>query len=277
LGVGVRRLALYTVLCALGAVLAGAWITSAGSVAALRGAGGEGAAVLGAHRIVSVMAGFGAVALGLMMGGALRWWLIGAVVAAAAPGGMLEGAGAKAWAGVAHAVASSALFSVVVAAWAMAGWEGEVETVTDDGSPSLLSLAKATWVILLFQSAMGALYRHQVAWLMPHVGGALIVMSIAMYAGIAALGGESMPRAVKRQALGLVILTGVQMLLGLGAYLYRVAMLEQGAGEASVIFFSVMHVSVGAMTTASCALMGIQVMRHVRQEAGPAVKNGVAA
>jgi hypothetical protein len=53
--------------------------------------------------------------------------------------------------------------------------------------------------------------------------------------------------------------------------------LEQGAGEASVIFFSVMHVSVGAMTTASCALMGIQVMRHVRQEAGPAVKNGVAA
>lgn len=159
----------------------------------------------------------------------------------------------------------------------MVNWVGCVQQVEDDGSPSLLSLAKVTWVVLLGQSAMGALYRHQVAGLMPHVAGALIVMSIAMYAGIAAMGGENLPRAVKRPALGLVILTGVQMGLGLGAYLFRVAMVERGGGEASVIFFSVMHVSVGAITTASCALMGIQVLRHVRRAAGAALKNGVAA
>ena len=54
------------------------------------------------------------------------------------------------------------------------------------------------------------------------------------------------------------------MLLGLGAYLYRIDYREQATGQAAMLLFTVIHVAVGALTTACCALMGMQISRYVR-------------
>jgi heme A synthase len=143
-------------------------------------------------------------------------------------------------------------------------WQGAASTIPDDGSPSLYALARATWIGLLIQTALGALYRHQILGLVPHVAGAMLVMGMVMYAGIAAFSTEHAPPHVKRPALILLIMTGVQMLIGLGAYLYRIEFREQATGQSAMLTFTVTHVAVGALTTACSALMGMQISRYIR-------------
>jgi uncharacterized membrane protein len=113
------------------------------------------------------------------------------------------------------------------------------------------------------QTALGALYRHQIVGLMAHVAGAMLVMGMVMYAGIAAFSTANAPAAVKRPALILLIMTGVQMLFGLAAYLYRMEVMDHATGQAAMLTFTVIHVAVGAMTTACSALMGMQIKRYV--------------
>lgn len=257
-----RVLAVGTLACAMGALLTGARLTSANTLSGL-----DLGPWKGLHRGFSTVAAVGGLALAAKFQGRTRAWLAGSVLLAALPGGMLEAHVAPGLAGVFHAVTASIMTSVCAVAWLQlsASWAGEpAATVTDEGSPSLRTLARATWVALLIQTALGALYRHQVVGLLPHVAGAMLVMGMVMYAGIAAFSTANAPAAVKRPALTLLILTGVQMLFGLGAYLYRIEYQEQATGQAAMLTFTVIHVAVGALTTACSALMGMQITRYVR-------------
>ena len=252
-------LALTAAACALAAVVTGAHLTSANSMPGLH-------LVLwkGLHRGLSTAAAVSAIALAFSVSGPIRGWLIGSVVLAAVPGGLLEAKTVLGSAGLAHAVAASIMTSVCAVAALQLSWRGEAATIVDEGSPSLKALARATWIALLIQTALGALYRHQILGLVPHVAGAMLVMGMVMYAAIAAFSTEHAPPAVKRPALILMILTGVQMLIGLGAYLYRIEFREQSTGQAAMLTFTVTHVAVGALTTACSALMGMQITRYVR-------------
>jgi hypothetical protein len=251
-------LAVGTAACAVAAVATGGWLTSANVLQ-----GWDVSVWKQAHRGLGAATAAGAVALAFLVSGPLRWWLIGSVAAAAIPGGMLEGRVLPHWAGVLHAVAASALTSICAVA-VLHGAGAEEGFFSDDGSPSLRTLAAATWGGLLLQTALGALYRHQIVGLLPHIAGALLVMGMVMFAGIAAFSTEGAPAAVKRPAMALLVMTGVQMLLGLGAYLYRMEFREQATGESAMLTFTVIHVAVGALTTACSALMGIQISRYVR-------------
>lgn len=257
-------LAVGTAFCAFAAVVAGARITSANTMAVLD---------LGLwknlHRGLSTFAALGALALAYSVSGQLRTWLIASVLLAALPGGMLEARIATHLAGVLHALAASLMTSVcaVAALQLGAAWQGEAATILDEGSPSLAALARAAWIALIIQTALGALYRHQLVGLLPHVAGAMLAMGMVMYAGIAALSTAHAPAAVKRPALVLLIGTGVQMLLGLAAYLYRMEVQEQATGQSAMLTFTVIHVAVGALTTACSALMGMQITRYVRPAA----------
>lgn len=248
-------------LCALAAVITGARLTSANALEST-----DLALWKNLHRGLSTVAAAGGIALAFSVTGRLRTWLLGAVLFAALPGGMLEAKVASQFAGVLHAVAASVLVSVTAVAVLQVSGERDsaVATVIDEGSPSLAALARATWVSLLIQTSLGALYRHQLVGLVPHVAGAMVVIGIVMYAGIAAFSTPHAPTAVKRPAMLLLILTGVQMLLGLAAYLYRLEVQEHAAGHAAMLIFTVIHVAVGALTTACSALMGIQISRYVR-------------
>ena len=244
---GGQYLAFGIAACAMAAVVTGARVTSANTMPGL-----DIGMWKGLHRGLSTVVVVGALALAFKASGALRTWLFGAVALSALPGGMLEAKVAVQAAGVLHAVAAL-----------QAGWQGEVTTVEDEGSPSLAKLARATWVGLLIQTALGALYRHQIVGLMAHVAGAMLVMGMVMYAGIAAFSTANAPAAVKRPALILLIMTGVQMLFGLAAYLYRMEVMDHATGQAAMLTFTVIHVAVGAMTTACSALMGMQIKRYV--------------
>ncbi len=248
-------------LFALAAVLTGARLTSANSMPGM-----DLGLWKGLHRGLSTLSAAGALVLAFQVNGPVRGWLIGSVLLAALPGGMLEAKAMAKVAGLLHAVAATIMTSVcaVAALVLRPGWTNPVETILDEGSPSLRALARATWIALLLQTALGALYRHQLLGLMAHVAGAMLVMGMVMYAGIAAFSTAAAPAQVKRPALVLLIMTGVQMLIGLGAYLYRIQVMEQATGHAAMLTFTVIHVAVGALTTAVCALMGMQITRYVR-------------
>ena len=251
--------ALLTALCAVAAVVTGALLTSANTLPIMNLAIWK-----GLHRGLSTVAALGAIALAFSTTGPLRAWLIGSVLVAALPGGLLEAKKAPELAGLLHAISASIMTSVCAVAALKLSWQGEPTIIHDEGSPSLKALARATWIGLLIQTALGALYRHQIVGLVPHVAGAMLVMGMVMYAGIAAFSTDGAPPAVKRPALILLIMTGVQMLIGLGAYLYRMELREQATGQSAMLTFTVMHVAVGALTTACSALMGMQILRYVR-------------
>jgi heme A synthase len=250
-----------TAVCALGAVVTGARLTSAKS---LPFSSSEPWNYV--HRGLSTSAALGALFVGFSVTGPLRLWLLGSVLLTAIPGGLLETKAIPALAAPLHAVAASLLTSICAVATLQlsSGWIGEANTIPDEGSPSLPALARATWGALLFQTALGALYRHQIVGLLPHIIGAMLVMGMVMYAGIAAISTEHATPAIKRPALVLLVIVGVQMLTGLGAYLYRLEFREQATGQSAMITFTVTHVAVGALTTACSALMGMQILRYVR-------------
>jgi hypothetical protein len=257
-----HKIAFALSLCAFAAIVTGARLTSASALPAV-----EPGLWKMLHRALSSVTAVGALVLAYSVPGPIRSWLVAAVVLSALPGGMLEAKAAAHIAGLAHAVAATVLTSVLGVATLVLNpsWQGEpAATFADEGRPSLASLARATWLALLMQTALGALYRHQIVGLLPHVAGAMLVMGMVMYAGIAAFSTENALAAVKRPALVLLITTGVQMLIGLGAYLYRVEFKEQATGLAAMLTFSMIHVAVGALTTACAALMGMQITRYVR-------------
>jgi hypothetical protein len=254
-------IALATAACALAAAVTGARLTSANGLPHSTLAPWN-----YLHRGLSTGAALGALFVGFSVTGPLRIWLIGSVLFTALPGGLLETKTIPAAAGPLHATAASILTSICAAAALQlsSGWRGEAHTILDEGSPSLQALARATWAALVIQTALGALYRHQIISLLPHVIGAMLAMGMVMYAGIAAFSTDHAPPAIKRPALVLLVITGVQMLMGLGAYLYRLEFREQATGESAMITFTVTHVAVGALTTACSALMGMQILRYVR-------------
>jgi len=247
--------------CAFAAVITGARLTSANSTP-----GADLVLWKMLHRGLSTVAALGGLAVAYSAPAPLRGWLYGAVALAALPGGLLEAKVLPQLGGVLHAIAATVMTSVcsVAALRLSPAWNDIVATVIDEGSPSLAALARTTWIALILQTALGALYRHQVVGLLAHVAGAMLVMGMVMYAGIAAFSTPHAPAAVKRPALILLIMTGVQMLFGLGAYLYRIEVMEQATGQAAMLTFTVIHVAVGALTTACSALMGMQISRYVR-------------
>ncbi len=211
------------------------------------------------HRALSVIAALGVAAVAVKIP-ETRMLVTFSLGSAVASGGMLEAKAFAGFGGVAHAVAASAMLSAAAIGVLLTTPAADMNPVIDSGSPSLRSLARLTWLALLIQTGLGALYRHNIVGLLPHIGCAMLVMGMVMYAGIAAWSTENAPKPLTRTALAMLILTGVQMLLGIAAYLYR----GEPSAAGGVLLWSVFHVAVGAITTATCALMAIQISRYVR-------------
>src|SRR5688572_8687858 len=145
-------LAMLTALCAVAAVVTGALLTSANALPIMNLAIWK-----GLHRGLSTVAALGAITLAFSVTGSLRTWLIGSVLLAALPGGLLEAKKAPELAGLLHAISASIMTSICAVAALKLSWQGEPTTIPDEGSPSLKALARATWIGLLIQTALGAL------------------------------------------------------------------------------------------------------------------------
>jgi heme A synthase len=215
-----------------------------------------------APRMHRVTATFTCVAIIFLFGlsnSGLRRWIAILLAAPVVSGVMREFFETGSWTGIVHAVAGSALLSGITAAVVVTSrwWAENTQRIADTGTPPVWTLGAITWTFLIAQTALGALYRHHLAGLMPHIAGAMVVVGVVMYTGIAAYTAEGAPSGVKRSALALLLAATLQMLLGVAAYV---------AG-ATVVPFRVVHVVGGGATASLAAMFSLQAWRFFRPAA----------
>lgn len=164
---------------------------------------------------------------------------------------------------ISHACLAQLFFSttVALAMFTSRRWLNGPVQVEDHGWPSLRSLAIAVPVLVLAQVALGAAFRHKALGLMPHIIGAMVVSTAIMLISAFVLHQFPDHPSLRRSAIVLMSVTGVQVFLGIFAYLTR----AQAAQDPLVmVIVTVSHVAAGALTLASSIALSIQILRNVR-------------
>jgi len=172
---------------------------------------------------------------------------------------------------IAHACLAQLFFSVTVAiaVFTSRKWQEGPEPVEDYGWPSLRSLAIVTPILILLQIALGAGFRHRAFGLLPHVVGAMIVPLVILLLGVFALHQFPKHRSLRPAAVALLSITGVQVFLGVIAYIARINAAEY---PLAMVLTTVTHVATGGLTLAASVVLAIQIRRNVRVRASEATE-----
>ena len=226
------------------------------------------------HRMIASAVGFMTIVLALWVWRVdrrrwlkrLAWILLGAVIVQGVLGGLTVLFLLPKAVSIAHACLAQLFFSatVAVAVFTSRAWGEETAMVDDSGWPSLRFLSILAPITVLGQSALGAAYRHQALGIVPHIVGALFVMLIVMMAGIAVMTQFGKHRVLHRAASVLLGLTGLQIVLGVVAYLVRISVTGAAEPTTSLVIYTVAHVAVGALTMGASVVLSIEVFRYVR-------------
>ncbi|MGE5569036.1 MAG: COX15/CtaA family protein [Rhodospirillales bacterium] len=199
----------------------------------------------------------------------LAWAALGAVILQGVLGGLTVLYLLPKAISVGHACLAELFFSatVAIAVFTSPGWRQKPRAVEDSGWPSMRSLAAAVPVVILGQVALGAGARHQAFSVIPHVVGAMVVAGIIFMAAIPVISQHGSHPALGRSARALLGITLVQIFLGIAAYLSRIITSEAVKPTQAMVFWTVLHLAVGALTMAAGTIFAIQVFRHVRRTA----------
>lgn len=198
-----------------------------------------------------------------------RWmrWLgvvaLGAVVAQGVLGGMTVLFLLPKPVSISHACLAQLFFctTVAIALFTSAAWKRGSLLVDD---PPLRWLAVATPAAVFMQLALGASARHQALGVLPHIAGAFLVTVMVLWVSLRVLMRHSDHDQLRRAAFALLVLTFLQVFLGIGAYLSRLATADAPQPMPVMIAFTVAHVAVGALTMAASVILAIMIFRHVR-------------
>jgi cytochrome c oxidase assembly protein subunit 15 len=193
----------------------------------------------------------------------LGWIALGGVVAQGLLGGATVLLLQPAPISIAHACLAQLFFSVTVAVAVFTSrkWQQGPELVEDYGWPSLRFLAVLTPLLVLMQIGLGAGFRHRAFGLLPHVIGAMIVPLLILLVGAFVLHQFPNHRALRPAAIWLLAITGVQIFLGIIAYVARINAAEY---PLTMVFTTVAHVATGGLTLAASVVLAIQIRRNVR-------------
>jgi cytochrome c oxidase assembly protein subunit 15 len=226
------------------------------------------------HRMVATAVGMLTIVLSLWLWrGDPRPWMrklgfvaLGAVILQGVLGGLTVLLLLPPPVSISHACLAQLFFSTTVALTMFTSrrWLNGPLQMEDHGWPSLRSLAIGVPVLVLAQVALGAAFRHKALGLMPHIIGAMVVSAAIMLICVFVLHQFPEHPSLRRSAIVLMSVTGVQIFLGIFAYLTR----AQAAQEPLVmVIATVAHVAAGALTLASSIALSIQILRNVRVHA----------
>jgi heme A synthase len=97
---------------------------------------------------------------------------------------------------------------------------------------------------------------------MPHIIGAMVVSAAIMLLCAFVLHQFPEHPSLRRAAVVLMSVTGVQVFLGIFAYLTRAQAVES---PLAMVIATVAHVAIGALTLASTIALSILILRNVRE------------
>jgi cytochrome c oxidase assembly protein subunit 15 len=229
------------------------------------------------HRMVATTVGFLTIILAIWITRVderrwmkrLGWAALGAVIAQGLLGGMTVIFLLPKPVSISHACLAELFFSTIcaIALFTSEGWRRGAQPV--DGTSFI---ARHVWVlpaVVLAQVALGAAYRHKALDLAFHAAGAAVATGVVLYAAVSTLVNYPRHGALRGTALALLTITFAQVFLGVGAYMSRVATADAPQPMPVMVWFTVAHVAVGALTMAFSVLMTIQMKRHIRLAEAP--------
>jgi len=209
------------------------------------------------HRLIGALVGLLTLALGVALWPSrLRWLGVAAVVAVIAQGVLgglrvvlLEGTLA-----ILHGCLAQAFFGLLVA---IALLSARTSSPSLRGlSPSTRALTIATVVLVYAQIVFGALLTHT-GRIDLHLAGALGVFALAPM--VTARLRRTRDAVAAPAALALLILLGLQLLLGVGAYVGRFTALTLPGGALSGLALPVAHRLVGSLILAATVVLALRV------------------
>jgi hypothetical protein len=148
-------------------------------------------------------------------------------------------------------------------------WAKGPDVVEDGAFPSLRSLSLFAVVATVIQVALGAALRNDLIGFVPHVVGAISVTMVLLVVACFVLTQFPNHVPLKRAAWAVIAVVPVQIVLGICAYIGRMAGETEKASLSPLWSASmVAHVAVGATTLAAIVALALQVFYHVRPRAG---------
>lgn len=246
-------------------------LTAVASVAAVASGASS---VLLAHRIAVATLLAGSLLVAFVSGGRVAWTVIGLQLLEGITGPFMK---TSAWVALLHEIAAPVLVSatfLLAVRLSAADWLSD-ETVEDEGRPSLRTLARHTPIVIWMQIVLGGLFRNGIFSAIPHIAGAMLAGGWIMFAGIAILQSAGRIRPLRLTALALLTITFVQFLLGIYAYVSRIAASE-GGSTPLLHAVTVSHISTGALTMGLSVILAFLVSRHVKPAAIPSASMAVS-
>jgi len=219
------------------------------------------------ERAHGILAGFVAVlafALALAAPTGLRlpaWTAAGLVVADGALGIHRAAGSLPPVAGVFHALLAPILFStaVAIAVFTSKSWLAP-PVPAENRRPPLRKLAIWVPVLLVAQIALGAAFRHGAMGVVWHILNAMVVLIPILVLGISLLRLYPKHPTLRPAALALLIITGVQALLGFAVY---ITLLMVSENNTALIAAGTIHVLTGSLTLAAAIVVTVQLRRGV--------------
>ena len=129
---------------------------------------------------------------------------------------------------------------------------------------------------MLCQLALGAAFRHRALDVVPHVLGAAVVTGIIAYSTVFLLMHYPRHGALRTTAGAVLAITLAQVFLGVAAYMSRMVTTGSPQPMPVMVWFTVAHVALGAVTMAASVVLAIQVYRNVRRPMQEAPEHGLA-
>ncbi|MGI8734355.1 MAG: COX15/CtaA family protein [Pyrinomonadaceae bacterium] len=173
----------------------------------------------------------------------------------------------------AHATLAQLFFctTVSLAVFTSRSWMEARPTLEEKGIP-VRYLCIAALVTIFLQLILGATLRHSATWDQPlptelvlgHIGGAIavtIMLSIAAFTVFRRFPGE---KFLTRPATMALAFLGLQLLLGLAAYLTRLKSPDTPQPLNPMVGITVAHVACGALVFATTIVMTLRTFRVVR-------------
>ncbi|MCU1265125.1 MAG: putative Cytochrome oxidase assembly precursor [Acidobacteria bacterium] len=174
----------------------------------------------------------------------------------------------------AHATLAQLFFCTLVSlsVFTSAGWQEDRRTVTEKGGLPVRYLCVAAVITIFIQLILGATLRHSAPWdhylpvelVLAHVGGAVAVVLIlgaAAFTIFRRFASEKYLANPAKLALGLL---GLQLTLGVAAYLTRLASPTDPQPLNPMIAITVAHVACGALVFATTIVLTLRAFRMLR-------------
>ncbi len=163
---------------------------------------------------------------------------------------------------VGHASLAQLFFCLMVslALFTSKGWQEEKPPLAEEQVPSLPRLSIATALAVFVQLVLGATVRHQVLGIVPHLlGAALVVVVVAWTVRRVLL--HHKQTALQQPVKALAIFTALQLALGTGSYLARLATSGAPQPQSLTVALTVAHVAAGALLLATSVVFALQAHR----------------